>query len=136
MVAKSKVKKEKKSVAKIREIEKACGDFRQALIDSDKKMLEKLLSSELTYGHSDGYVEGKTSFIANIASGRYDFVTINTSDQSVSRFGKTAILRHILDADTNDDNNPGHVNLAILLVWRRENCKWRLLARQAVKANA
>ena len=47
--------------------------------------------------------------------------------------GTTAIVRHLFDADTNDNNKPGHVTLKIMTVWQKQGSKWILLARQAVK---
>lgn len=105
--------------------------LRQALVDSDDKALGKLISEEVTYGHSDGLTEGKTAFIEAIRSGKYDFVSIRISSQSINTIGKTGIVRHLFDADTNDNNIPGQVNLSILYVWRLEKGRWRMVARQA-----
>ncbi|MEQ1678647.1 MAG: hypothetical protein ABL876_18265 [Chitinophagaceae bacterium] len=43
------------------------------------------------------------------------------------------MVRHILNAKTNDGGKPGEVHLRVLLVWQKTGGKWVLLARQAVK---
>lgn len=117
--------------------ELAVGDavekLRKAMIDGNKAELEAIASDKLSYGHSSGYVEGKTEFVDKIATGKSDFVTIDLKDQTIIVNGKAAVVRHKLNATTNDNGKPGEVHLAILLVFQKENKQWKLLARQAVK---
>lgn len=107
--------------------------LRVAMIDADKPVLEEMVSDSLSYGHSTGRIENKDLFVGNIVSGKSDFVTIQLLEQTISVVHNNAIVRHILDATTNDSGKPGTVKLKILLVWTKEKGKWILLARQAVK---
>lgn len=107
--------------------------LRKAMVDADKAALEKLISDDLSYGHSSGVVQTKQEFIEALTSGKSDFVTIELGNQTVKVYDKTAIVRHSLSANTNDNNKPGTVKLVILLVWIKKNGQWKLLARQAVK---
>jgi ketosteroid isomerase-like protein len=107
--------------------------LRVAMIDANKTELEKLVAEELSYGHSGGHIDDKKEFVEKIVGGQSDFVTIELSEQTISVSGKTAIVRHILKAKTNDAGKPGEVHLRILLVWQKQAGKWKLLARQAVK---
>ena len=115
------------------QVEKTVSQFVKALEDSDIKILSALASPRLTYGHSSGKVENKDQFLATFKSGATDFVKINTKEQTVDVVGTTAIVRHLFDADTNDNNKPGHVTLKVMTVWQKQGSKWILLARQAVK---
>jgi hypothetical protein len=108
--------------------------LRKAMVDGNKADLESIASEKLSYGHSGGHVEGKAEFVEKIASGKSDFVTIELKDQTISISGKAAIVRHKLNATTNDSGKPGEVHLLILLIFQKENKQWKLLARQAVKA--
>ncbi len=119
--------KEQKAVAD------AVEKLRKAMIDADKTTLENIAADSLSYGHSGGKVENKTEFVENIASGKSDFVTIDLSEQTISVTGNNAIVRHILNAATNDGGKPGTVKLKVLLVWVKEKGQWKLLARQAIK---
>jgi ketosteroid isomerase-like protein len=114
-------------------VAKAVEQLKAAMISGDRAALESVVTDQLSYGHSGGAVENKTVFVEKIASGQSDFVTIDLSEQTISINGKTAIVRHILKAKTNDGGKPGEVNLRVLLVWIKQNGKWKLLARQAVK---
>ena len=107
--------------------------LRKAMVDADSSMLDMLAAVELSYGHSSGTVENKKEFIAKIISGKSDFISIDLTNQTISVSGKTAIVRHKLDAATNNDGKPGEVHLLVLLVWQKQHGEWKLLARQAVK---
>ncbi|MDN3549121.1 nuclear transport factor 2 family protein [Mucilaginibacter aquaedulcis] len=118
----------------IAEITQATEQLRKAMVDADTITLEKLASSELSYGHSSGKVQSKKEFISDIATGVSDFVSIDLTDQTVKIVGNTATVRHIFSAATNDKGKgPGTVKLSILLVWIKNKGDWQLLARQAVK---
>ncbi len=107
--------------------------LRKAMISGDKAILENLVMDQLSYGHSGGHIDDKKEFIDKIVSGRSDFVTMDLIDQTISVSGKTAIVRHKLNATTNDSGKPGEVHLLVMLVWQKSHGHWKLLARQAVK---
>lgn len=121
-------KEESKIVAAIEQL-------RKAMIDGNKTELENIVSDKLSYGHSGGHVDNKQEFVEKIVTGKSDFVTIDLSEQTISISGKTAIVRHALNATTNDSGKPGEVHLLVLLVWQKEGGHWKLLARHAVKAS-
>lgn len=109
-------------------------NLRVAMVEADKSMLESLVSDSLSYGHSSGRVENKIDFISTIISGKSDFISIELSEQTVSIIHNTAIVRHVLSAETNDNAKPGNVRLKVLQVWQKQKNKaWELIARQAVK---
>lgn len=117
----------------IEQVEKSVHKFVKAMEDSDIKILSSMTSPKLTYGHSSGKVENKQQFLQTFKSGATDFVNIKVTDQRIDITGTTAIVRHLFDADTNDNNKPGHITLHILTVWQKQDGNWILLARQAVK---
>lgn len=125
----SSIAQSKDAVAVANAVEK----LRKAMIDGDRAGLEAAAADSLSYGHSSGLVENKAAFVEHIASGKSDFVTIDISEQTISVAGNTAIVRHILNATTNDASKPGTVKLKVLYVWKKGKGQWKLLARQAVK---
>jgi hypothetical protein len=108
--------------------------LRLAMISGNKAELDGLAADQLTYGHSSGKIEDKTAFVTSLATKKSDFKKIELSEQSVTVAGKTAIVRHILKADTNDGNIPGKVSLGVVLVWEKQGKDWKLLARRAFKS--
>ena len=115
-------------------VQAAVNKLSAAMISGERAALEDIASAHLSYGHSGGHVEGKNEFVEKIASGKSDFVTIDISEQTIEVVGKTAIVRHLLNATTNDNGKAGLVKLKVLLIFQKEGGAWRMLARQAVKA--
>jgi ketosteroid isomerase-like protein len=107
--------------------------LKKAMIDADQSTLQSLTSDKLTYGHSTGTIEDKKLFVENILNNKSDFVTINLSNQTTSISDNVALVRHKLDAVTNNEGKPGEAHLFVLLVWQKTSGQWKLIARQAVK---
>ena len=116
-----------------RDVSNAVEQLRKAMVDADRTTLENLVTDDLSYGHSGGHIDNKTEFVEKIVSGKSDFVTMDLSEQTINISGKTAIVRHKLNATTNDSGKPGEVHLLVMLVWQKQHGHWKLLARQAVK---
>lgn len=116
-----------------KDVASAVESLRKALVDADKAALESLTTKDLSYGHSNGLVEDQATFVEALTSKKSDFVVITLEDQTIKVVGNTAIVRHKLSADTNNNNTPGKVSLSVLLIWQKQSGKWKLIARQAVK---
>lgn len=117
-----------------KEVTDAVEKLRTAMINGDKTMLEKLTADKLSYGHSGGHIDDRKEFVEKIVSGASNFESIDLVEQTISISDDVAIVRHVLNAKTNDaGKEPGEVHLRILLIWQKEKGSWKLLARQAVK---
>lgn len=117
-----------------KEVADAVEQLRTAMVSGDKTTLEKLTAEKLSYGHSGGHIDDKKEFVEKIASGASDFVSIDLAEQTISISDDIAIVRHALNAKTNDaGKGPGEVHLKVLLIWQKQKGSWKLLARQAVK---
>lgn len=116
-----------------KELEKTIQSFTKALEDGDTATLRTMTAKKLTYGHSSGKVQNQKEFLTSLSDGSSDFVKIDITDQHIDVFGHTAVVRHILLAQTNDNGSPGNVRLKILLVFQKQKEHWVVLARQAVK---
>lgn len=107
--------------------------LKDALISGDRKQLDAITSEQLHYGHSNGRLEDKTSFVESLATGRSDFIRIDLTNQSIVVKGNIATVRHNLKADIQDNGVPNTIQLHILTVWVKEKGNWKLLARQSAK---
>ncbi|WP_225872274.1 nuclear transport factor 2 family protein [Pedobacter frigidisoli] len=121
------------SFAQNTEVEDAVTKLATLMVAPDSVALDKMILSNLSYGHSSGKIQTKQEFMHSLLSGESDFVDINLTNQTVIVQNKTALVRHTLNAKTNDKNVPGSVKLYILLIWSKERTGWKLLGRQAVK---
>ena len=107
--------------------------LRQNMLNPNVSDLNLILSSDLVYGHSNGHLEDKATFIDNLTNGTYDFTEISCTDQSIKLSKHIAVVRHTLKAKTNDKGIPAEINLKILLVWKKEGKTWQLWERQSAK---
>jgi hypothetical protein len=105
----------------------------QAMLDPDRAKLEPLCADALSYGHSAGRVENKEEFIANLLAKTAAFRTIKLSAQTITLSGNEAIVRHVLDGETESQGKVTPVHIGVLQVWQRQGGNWRLLARQAFR---
>src|SRR5215471_16743419 len=107
--------------------------FRKALLSPGKTALEELAADQLSYGHSTGLIEDKGAFVDDLIKGKTVFTSIDLSDQTIKIAGDVAIVRHRMMASLNNNNTPSKVDIIILMIWQKQNDKWKLLARQAAK---
>jgi hypothetical protein len=107
--------------------------LRQNMLNPNVSTLNLILSSDLVYGHSNGHLEDKATFIDNLTNGTYDFTEISCTEQSIKTSKHIAVVRHTLKAKTNDKGIPAEINLKILLVWKKEGETWQLWERQSAK---
>jgi len=117
-----------------KDVADAVEQLRTGMVSGEKTVLDRLTAEKLSYGHSGGHIDDKKEFVEKIVSGASDFVSIDLTEQTINISGDVAVVRHILNAKTNDaGKGPGEVHLRILLIWQKQKGDWKLLARQAVK---
>lgn len=111
------------------EVSKAVETLRKGMLDGDRKLLESITASELTYGHSSGVMEDKAAFVEALASGKSDFTKLELTNQTIKIVGNTSLVRHELHGEI----GTGPIHLGVLLVWQKQKNEWKLLARQAFR---
>ena len=108
--------------------------WRKAVLAQDVKSLDKIFASEMTYGHSNGHMDTKSSFIETIRDKKEVYNELNLDDMTVSVVGNTAMVRHKMTGNVSiSDGTTSKPNLGVLQVWSKTNNGWQLLARQAFK---
>jgi hypothetical protein len=106
----------------------------QAMIEGSQIQLDEIAADNLSYGHSNGLVEDKGTFIASIVDGKFGFTAIDLTEQTIAVSNNTAIVRHTFSAATdNKGQEPGTVKLHVMQVWQKDKGKWHLIGRQATK---
>jgi ketosteroid isomerase-like protein len=118
----------------IKEVEVAVEELRKAMLDADKKVLQKFTAEDLSYGHSSGKIETKTEFINTLTTGVSDFLEIELKQQTIQVNKDVAMVRHELHGKTQDKGKElATIKIGVLLVWIKRNGTWQLYGRQAFK---
>jgi hypothetical protein len=107
--------------------------FRKAMLAKDREQFEILCSDQLSYGHSAGRIETKSQFIDAAVSGRSVWKFITLSDQTTQIVGNNGIARHILTGETESEGKTNAIKIGVLMVWLKQDARWKLLARQAFR---
>lgn len=109
-------------------------NWRKAVLGQDVKVLNRLFADEMTYGHSNGQMDTKASFISSIGSKKEVYNSLELSDFTINVVGNTALVRHVMVGNiTMEDGSTMKPNLGVLQVWTKNRQGWQLLARQAYK---
>ena len=109
--------------------------LKNALLAKDSSALEKLLSNEVQYGHSNGMIETKKALIHSITSNLQDYKNIEPFDITLNVYSNTAVARTKLKINMLFNNKPLKLNLSVLMIWLKKENKWQLIERQAVELN-
>jgi ketosteroid isomerase-like protein len=107
--------------------------LREALLKADKTQLERLSADQLSYGHSDGKVQGKAEFIDGVMTRKATVKSIAFPEIKVSVAGDAAIARNLYESESETDGKPNNVKIGMLSVWQKQGGNWKLLARQGYK---
>ena len=115
------------------EVEIRTGQLRSAILDKDSAMLHSLLSEDVTYGHSNGWIQTKSGFIRSVISMEQDYKKFDVRKMDVRVFGNTAVVNLETDVSLIMTGKPMDLDMDILLVWVNAGGEWKLVARQSVK---
>jgi ketosteroid isomerase-like protein len=116
-------------------VSQAVQEFAKAVVEADESKFLKLLSDDLVYGHSNGAVQDKNAFIAEIISlTPFDYLTVDVENQEITISGNVAVVTHIYVA-TAENKAKEKVNIRIgnMMVWVKNKSSWKLLSRQAYR---
>jgi ketosteroid isomerase-like protein len=109
--------------------------FRAAQAAQDAKTLEGLCAAELSYSHSDGRVEDKTTFVTNATDGKSKVISLAYQDVKIRVVGPAAIVRFhwVGESESVADGKKSSTNLHILMNWQKQGNDWKLLSRASTK---
>ena len=123
------------SVAQSREkeVEASVESLNNSMISKNKQVMEKLVSNDVSYGHSTGAVQNKTEFMNDIMNGVVKFTAFVAENQKISLTDDLAIVRNTSSIVGNRGDAPLNLKIGILMVWKKQGDHWELIARQGYK---
>ena len=104
-----------------------------AMINRDTAVLERLLSDDLVYIHSNALQENKRAHIRSIASGKIIYQCMSRSDNVVRFYGKTAINTGAINAKGIISSNPFDLKMLYTAVYRKKKQGWQLVNWQTTR---
>jgi Domain of unknown function (DUF4440) len=106
----------------------------KALLNKEEKALVQLLHADISYGHSNGWVQNKNDIINDLKSGKLIYNKIeNSRVMIVAIDNNLATVRTNTNAEGSISGTAFKLNLHVLQVWIKAKNGWQLLARQSTK---
>ena len=105
----------------------------KALIVKDTLTLKQLLHKEVSYGHSNGWVENKTDIIKDLTSGKLTYHKIEIDSLVWKTVDNWATMRCKTTVEVSVNGTKFNLVMHVLQVWLKTNKGWQLLARQSAK---
>ena len=115
-------------------LKEAMSNLDKALMNKDQKALVQLLHQDVSYGHSNGWVQNKTDIINDLKSGKLIYDKIENNSVTIAAINnKWATVRINTNAEGKVNGNSFQFKLHVLQVWLKAKSGWQLLARQSTK---
>jgi ketosteroid isomerase-like protein len=111
----------------------AIEEYRKAMVDGNGARLLEMSADDMSFGHANGVVQTKVEFVKTVVDKVEVFYAIKLYDHNIRVSGDLAIARHTFDADVFFQGKDQNFLLNIIQIWKKEDGRWRLFARQSFK---
>jgi len=103
----------------------------KALIADDLPALEAILADDLTYGHSNGVLDTKASYVETLRSGKTKYEAFDRQPSVVRVYGDSAIVTGT--ASVKLRAQPAPFSLRYTLVYVKRGGAWTMAAWQSTR---
>lgn len=103
--------------------------------NNDSKILE-LFSDDVSFGHSNGWIQNKDDFKKDFESGKVKYQSVKQTELKELKIkNKFANIRRIIAVKGLYKNETFEMKLSVLEFWIQQKGIWKLWSRQSVKIN-
>jgi ketosteroid isomerase-like protein len=107
----------------------------KAILAKDTSMVKTLLTKDVAYGHSSGWVQTKKEVVSDMASGFLQYRSIDRHSLFVDLKGRgdKAVIRERAAVSGSRDGKDFTLELFILQLWVSDKDGWKMVMRQSAK---
>ena len=105
----------------------------RALLEADYDSLQRLLGDDLTYTHSTGKVDTRTSYLEPLLSGRTRYRTLDASDVAVRHYGGSAVITGVMKSVATVAGAESRTTFRFTAMWVLREGRWTLVAWQSTR---
>lgn len=117
-------------------LKKVTTALNEALLKKDAVKIKVLLHDDLSYGHSNGWLQSKKEVLDDFVNGKIEYTLIEQVEAEKFTIHANAVaITSITKVAGKVNGNAFNMNLQVLQVWKRIKKNWVLIARQSVKVN-
>lgn len=114
-------------------VAEAVDQLTQAMWHKDIAQLQALTADNLTYGHSNGTIQDKKTFISDIETGKSGFNELKMLNQKITMNGDVALVRNHFSAQAVNSGVLVPTEIENFQIWKNQGGKWKLIGRQAFR---
>jgi hypothetical protein len=105
-----------------------------ALLQKDEFFLKTVLSRDVNYGHSNGWIQTKADILNDFKSGKLVYNKIENINSAILSINKKwATVKTNTNAEGTVNGTAFKLNLHVMQVWMKTKKGWQLIARQSAK---
>ena len=105
-----------------------------AVLHRDGSALAKLMTTDVTYVHADGFAEeNRDTYIANVMAGKHGYQAFQIKNSFVRVYGKVAVTHGVFVYERPSAGGVISGSLIYTAVYRHDGDEWQLEAWQTTK---
>jgi len=106
----------------------------KALLQKDESVLKTVLHKDLSYGHSNGWIQSKNDVLNDFKSGKLVYNKIENSSSAIVNINKKwATVKTNTNAEGAVNGTAFKLTLHVMLFWMKTKKGWQLITRQSAK---
>ena len=106
----------------------------KALLQKDETVLKSVLHKDLSYGHSNGWLQSKSDILNDFISGKLTYGKIENNSSAIIVINKKyAIVKTNTNAEGVVNGTAFRLTLHIMQFWIKTKKGWQLIVRQSAK---
>ena len=115
-------------------LKKAMQQLDKALLQKDETVLRSVLHDDLSFGHSNGWIQSKNDILSDFASGKLTYNKFENNSSSIVKISKEyATVKTSTNAEGVVNGTAFKLTLHIMQFWIKTKKGWQLIARQSAK---
>ena len=106
----------------------------KALLQKDETVLRSVLHDDLSFGHSNGWIQSKSDILNDFTSGKLTYNKIENNSSAIVKISKQyATVKTNTNAEGTVNGTAFKLTLHIMQFWIKTKTGWQLIARQSAK---
>ena len=106
----------------------------KALLQKDENVLRSVLHNEVSYGHSNGWIQSKDDILNDFKSGKLTYNKIENNTSAIVKISKKyATVKTNTNAEGTVNGTAFKLTLHVMQFWINTKKGWQLIARQSAK---
>jgi ketosteroid isomerase-like protein len=106
----------------------------EAQVSKNYDALNQILAEDLVYVHSNGNVDGKSSYIQSIKDGKSSYISIDPQEMKVRLYGNTAIINGVCAVKLGAaDGKVNDIKLRYTDVYVKKDKQWQMVTWQSFR---